>query len=371
MRIRSKLLTTAAAAILIPVMGMGVSAQVPESTDVQAQAAAIPLTTSDLPTGFNLIGETFLPLPDGVAGATSHYVSVYTNIGSGQQIRSYVYTFGSADQAAAGFDALEGTEAETLSDQELQLGSGKAEISTGTYQDADGKVIGTADATFVRGAAVIGVAVDNPDGTVPDAQLAQDLAGIADARAEAVEGGSASVDLTLPARLVPFAQSGVVTQAGYLSPAESEVIYGTQGSGLSGATNIYVQTVAFSEGGSAPRVTIGVSTYANANDAKAIVEGADQIFLPLSDQQKVEDAALDGADAVVAYQYTSRDGSIAERESYRIIFAQGETVTVVDVQGAENSDVARSAAESIVGAQQTCQSGGGCEAPAAAGVIPN
>lgn len=370
MRIPTRVLTTATAAVLIPLASLSANAQVPSDTNVQAQAAAMTLTSADLPTGYSLIGETFLPLPDGVDGVTSHYVSVYTNTSTGQQIRSYVYTFGSEDQAKTGFDTLEGNEADTLSDESLTLGTGNAELTTGTYQNANDKTIGTADVTFVEGSAVVGVAIDNPDGSTPDSDLAKDLASIADTRAQAVTSGNASVDLTLPAKLVPISEGGTVIQAGYIDASEAEAIYGTQGSAIASAKSTYVETIGYGDSGTAPRVTIGVSTYASADDAKKVVEQADQIFPPLSDGEKVEDAKLDGTDAVVAYHYTSRDGEIASKESYRIIFSQGETVTVVDVQAAPDTEVAQAAANAIAGPQLTCQTGGDCVRPEADGVIP-
>lgn len=366
------LFSTMLAAVLMLSVFQGTSAQLPDSPEVQAQAAATTLTSGDLPTGFQLTGETFLPLPDAsiVAGVTAHYVSVYTNIDTGQQIRSYVYLFESEELATTGIEVLEGNEPETLTDAEVELGSGNAEISTGTYDSVDGATIGTADATFMRGNVVAGVAVDNPDGTVPDSALATDLAALMDTRIQQVQSGESAVDLGLPATVIPFADGGTVLQAGFLSATEGEAIYGTQGSALTGLQSSWVQTVAFGEEGTAPRVTIGVTTFASADEAAAVVDQADGIFQPLADQEEVEGAEVAGADSVVAYRYTSRDGSIAEQESYRIIFAQGETVTVVDIQGAEDNAVAEAAANTIAQGQSACQGDGTCERPAAPGVIP-
>lgn len=371
MRIRT-ILSSMLAALFIMSAFHGASAQIPESPEIQAQAAAMTLASEDLPTGFQLTGETFLPLPDPsvVDGATARYVSVYTNIDTGQEIRSYVILFASDEQATVGIEVLEGNEEETLSDTPVEMGSGNAELTTGTYQSLDGRTIGTADVTFVRGNAVAGVAVDNPDGTEPDGQLATDLANLMDARVQAVQAGETAIDLTLPAQVTPFAQSGVLVQAGFLSPGESEAIYGTQGSALSGLGSSWVQTVAFGEEGTAPRVTIGVTTFATAEEATEVVAQAGNIFQPLADQDEIEDAEVEGADSAVAFRYTSREGSIADQESYRVIFSQGETVTVVDVQGAADSETAEAAANAIASSQSACQTGGTCERPVAPGVIP-
>lgn len=371
MRIRSTL-STILAALLLTMGATNAAAQVPESTEVQAQAAAMTLTSADLPTGFTLTGETFLPLPDAsiVPGVTAHYVSVYTNTTSGQQIRSYVYVFENEEQATAGIEVIEGNEAETLTDTPLEIGTGNSELSVGTYETEDGTVIGTADVTFLSANVVAGVAVDNPDGSEPDSKLATDLAALSATRITAVQGGESTEALDTPAKIVPVNQGGITTQAGYLNANESEAIYGTQGSALSGLSSSWVQTVAYGEGGAAPRVTIGVTTFASPEEATAVVEQSDSIFQPLTDQEKVEDVTLEGADSVVAYRYTSRDGSIADQESYRIIFSQGELVTVIDVQGAPDTETAQAAANAISVSQVACQGSGTCEMPVAPGVIP-
>lgn len=371
MRIRTILSTMLAAVLMLSVF-QSASAQLPESTEIQAQAAAMTLTSEDLPTGFQLTGETFLPLPDPsvVEGATARYVSVYTNIETGQEIRSYVVLFETEELATIGIEVLEGNEEETLSDSPIEIGSGNAEITTGTYVTVDGRTIGTADATFVRGNAVAGVAVDHPDGSEPDSQLATDLASSMDARVQDVQSGEITIDLTLPSQMVPFAESGTLVQAGFLSPGESEAIYGTQGSALSGLGSSWVQTVAFGEDGTSPRVTIGVTTFASADEATEVVEQAGNIFQPLADQDQIDDVEVEGADSATAFRYTSREGSIADQESYRIIFSIGDVVTVVDVQGASDSETAEAAANAISQAQFTCQSENTCERPVAPGVIP-
>lgn len=347
-------------------------AQIPQEADAEATAAALTLTAEDLPTGYSLTGETFLPLPDAtqVPGVQANYVSVYTNTENGQQIRSYVYTFENEDQAKAGIEVIEGNEAETLKDESVELGSGNAELTTGTYERADGSVVGTADVTFVRGNAVIGVAVDHPDGSAPDSTLATDLAKRADERAQKVQAGDSGIDLSLPGKIVPFTDGGTVLQAGFLSPAESEAVYGTQGSALTSLTSTYVKSVGYGENGAAPRVTIGVTTFASPEEAKSVVEQSDRIFTTMADQEKVADVEIEGTDSVAAFRYTSRDGASGSRESYRLIFSVGDVVTVVDVQGAPDSATAESAAQSIVAAQIGCQGGGTCERPVAEGVIP-
>lgn len=373
MRIRKILTSVFATAVMLTGVS-GVSAQLPESTDVQSQAAAMTLTTEDLPTGFHLTGETFLTPPDAsvVPGVTAHYVSVYTNVDSGQQIRSYVYLFEDAAQATDGIQVIEGNEdSNALTDSQVEVGEGDAELSLGTYETSDGSVVGTADVTFVRGTAVAGVAVDNPDGSEPDSQLATDLATSQDTRVQQVQDGEIEIDLTVTEQTLSLNESGILVQAGFLSPNESEEIYGTQGSALTSLQTSWVQSVAYGDEGAAPRVTIAITTFGSAEEAEEVVTSAGGIFQPLADQEEVEDASVDGADSVVAYRYTSRDGATAQQESYRIIFSQDEKVTVVDVQGTADSETAAAAANSVASSQATCQTDGACEMPALPGVTPS
>lgn len=370
MRIRTSLLGVFMSLLMIG--GGFVSAQVPENTEVQAQAAAYTLDSGDLPTGFSLTGETFLGQPDSsiMGGLQAAYLSVYTNLDSGQVIRSYVYLFETPEQAAAGLQVAGGNQEESIEHDSLEAGDGEAVLLTGSYTNAESAKIGTADAMFVRGPAVVGVALDNPDGTQPDVQLAKDLAKRADDRAQAIQAGDAPVDLELPGKVVPFAANGVVIQAGYLNSSEAESVYDVQGSGLSNLESTWVQTVGYGEDGAAPRVTIGITTFDSADEAKDVVEQSENIFASLPDQEKAPDVKVDGADSVAAFTYTSRDGTAGAKESYRIIFSIDSTVTVVDIQGASDGPTAQAAANSIVSAQIRCQTDGVCERPAAEGVIP-
>lgn len=365
MRIRTTILSVFLTLFL---MGGGfVAAQAPADEATQAEATAYTLDSADLPTGYTLTGETFLTAPDATTlpGLQAVYVSVYTNLDSGEVIRSYVYLFDTADNAKAGIQVVGGNQEETIERTAVELGDDEAVLLNGTYTKADGSIGGTADVAFVRGNAVIGVAVDGAGEAVPDPQLAQDLAARADERAQAVQSGEAPVNLELPKKVVPFAENGMVIQAGYLNATESELIYDTQGSPLASLESSWVKTVGYGENGEGPRLTIGVTEFATAEDAAAVVDQSDRIFTGLTDQQKVDGVSVEGAEQVVAYTYTSEDGS-----AYRIIFSIGEVVTVVDVQGAPDAATAEAAANSVATAQVTCQVDGTCERPVAEGVIP-
>lgn len=336
-----QMLTSLLALLLFAGSSLGLAAQSTMDADLRAQVAAMTLTAEDLPTGFALVGETFLD-DAGHDGQVAHYVSTYLNTDSGQQIRSYVYAFATSDQADAALAALTEEMAEAT----------------------------TADISFASDTVVTGVAVDNADGAVADMELATDLAAIQQVRVQAVQGGSSPVDLTLPSLVIPFDSNGGLVQVGYLSAGESEAMYGVSGSTLSSLDSTWVQTVAFGDNGAAPRVTVAVTTFGNEDDAKTVIENADRIFQTMADQEVVDDVKLDGSDNVVAYRYTSRAGQIGDQESYRVIYSIGTTVTVVDVQGAPDKEAAEAAANTLTRSQLKCQTEGVCDVPSVPGVIP-
>jgi len=83
----------------------------------------------------------------------------------------------------------------------------------------------------------------------------------------------------------------------------------------------------------------------------------------MANQETVPDATLEGADSVKAFWFTSPGSAGAAVNSYRIVYAIDTTVTVIDVQGAPNVDVAANAARALATAQVDCQGGGACELP--------
>ena len=113
-----------------------------------------------------------------------------------------------------------------------------------------------------------------------------------------------------------------------------------------------------------PTVTVGVTTFADPSDAADVVQNADQLAVPLANQEAVEGAALENADSVRAFRFTSPNAAAPDAvDSYRIIFATGATLTVIDVQGASSDQVATDAAMALAQAQLGCQTGGPCDLP--------
>lgn len=356
------------------------NAQTPTADpDPKVQLAAVTPGTEDLPTGYVFVGETFLSadqvsgpgidaaaLTDG--GFVAQYVSVYENESTDQRIRAYASLWQDDATAESGFAILEDEAAtnpnDAMEDSDVDVGEEPRELTTGSYLDADGTTVGTADVTFRRGPMVIGVAHETLDGSEADETIATDLATRIDERAKAVLNGESpfGTDLTLPASTISFeAEGNGLVQAGFLGPVEIESIYGVQGSLLSNAEASWIATTIIgAQDLGAPTVTVGVTTFGSDDDARLTAEQAADLFGSLENQQDAEAPAIEGADQVSAFTYSSNGEG---QDSYRLIFSTGTMLTVVDVQNAASEGGAASAATAIASAQMTCQTGGTCEAP--------
>lgn len=365
--------TQPATAQSTPETGNGIDAK------TRATLAAIVPDGDDLPVGYSFIGETFLAAgavaPGEVdaaalteAGFVTMYISIYQNPDSNTRIRSYVSAWTDEAAAEAGFNLLEdesNAPEGKLTDASVDVGQEPREITTGTYTASDSATVGTADVTFRDQNRLVGVAVETMDGSEADTTLATDLANRMAERAQAVQKGDspAHTDLALPGRTLSLAGEGTIAQAGFLGPNEVESIYAVQGSVLSGIKASWIETVALEQGGDAPLVTIGLTTFDTPEDAAAAVDQSADIFAPLTNQADVADASVDGADSVKAYQYSSDSAEGDALDSYRIVFATGSDLVVVDVQGVTGDMDAADMANELAAAQVSCQSGDSCTAP--------
>lgn len=350
-------------------------------TGMRAQLAAIVPRTEDLPVGYEFVGETFLSADEVAsgtldaatltdAGFTTQYVSVYENPENGSRIRSYVSAWDDASAAEAGFALLEdeGVVAPdgTFEDSEATVGEDPQETTTGTYTLEDGTSVGTADVTFRHENLLVGVAVESMDGSAVDAEMAVELATLLQERIQIVESGESPehTSLELPAKVISLSEQGDVLQVGFLGPVEVESIYGVQGSVLAGIDASWVESVMVGDpAAGAPVITVGTSTFGTPEDAATAVEQSAELFTPLANQEAVEDVSLDGADAVKAYRYSSANAEGDTLDSYRLIFATGSSLSVVDVQGAGSDASAADVASQLAAAQLDCQTGSTCEAP--------
>jgi hypothetical protein len=368
-----------APALANPSLSMAASLQETPDVSLRAELAASTLAVNDLPVGFVFTGETFLtssqaagetldPAALDGAGFQTQYISVYENPTEKLRIRSYVSAWTDEAAAEAGFAIVEDeatvSPGATMSDGDAAAGEEPRETTTGTYTDATGATISTVDTTFRRGNLVAGVAVEKLDGSEVDATIAGQLATRLDERVQAVQQGESPVytDLALPAKIVSLASVGQAVQAGFLGPVEVERMYGLQGSVLDTVQASWVESSLLGSGNA--RVTIGATTLENEADAAAIVEHVEELASSLTNQAVVEGATVEGASTVRAFQFTSPGAEGDAIDSYRIIYAAGATVTVIDVQAAPSDAIAADAANALAAAQVGCQGGGACDAPA-------
>ncbi len=372
---RLALVTIVAGLLMAP----AASAQ-PDALDqaARAQLSAIPLTTADLPDGYQLSGEAFVGADSasvpGVeassltgAGFQGMYVSAYELQGGGGSIQSYVSMWTDHDAAVAGFALLEDDPTTdpnaSLTDETLDVGDGPAELSTGT-RDSDGGQLSVSDATFVVDRYVVGVAIETTAEHVVDADTLDALVAAQESRVNAVVDGKApgGVDLALPGKVLDTRPLGVELRAGYITAAESETLYGVTGSSLGGIKASWVSLVGTGEGGGAPYAVIAVSSFETADNAARVVEQADALVPLTVDLQPVEGFSVEGTDSARGFQYASTASADGTPDSFRGVAQVGTQVIVIDVQGASSVDAAQQAGSDLLTAEVACL-GGTCQLP--------
>ncbi|MGB3328575.1 MAG: hypothetical protein WBA46_06435 [Thermomicrobiales bacterium] len=359
----------------------GISAQASTvDPKLLGQMASITLDQSALPDGYTLVGEAFLDVNHAgyanidanaltSAGFLGRYVSYYENTSQKSRIISYVSAWSSEDAAKAGFTLTE-DEAKTnpgaaLSDSATSVGDEPRELTTGTIKEGDTS-IGTADITFRSGTFLVGVDLEKTDGSQPDTSVAETLAKSAADRAGTVVSGTNPqfTDLALAVESLPLGSLGTAIQTGFLTPTEVERVYGVQGSSLSKLTASWTDTVAIgADPKQVPYVTVGLTTFANADEAKAVVSGAADLTPTLSNLKPVDNVKVDGADSAAAFTFSSSATGAANPDSYRVLVTKDTLLIVIDVQGAPSVDLATQTADELVKAQLGCIGQSTCAAP--------
>lgn len=369
---------------LLATAGSGVLAQdAAADVELRARLAAITLDERELPEGFEFQGETFLTAEQAAsgdleasalteAGFVAQYVSVYGNEDEDVRIRSYASTWIDAEAAEAGFELLE-DEALTapdgdLSDDDASVGEEPRETTTGTYPDPadDSVIINTGDVTFRVDRFLVGVAVETTDGDTADVNLAGALAAETEGRATGVIADQVpdGTDPGLVAQALPLQGLGSELQAGFLSPDEVERLYGLQGSALGSFTASWAQAIGVGEEDAQPPfVAVGLTEFDAEEDAETVVQQATELSPDIQGIEAVDGVTIEGADQAVGYRFPSPANEATEIDSFRVIFAVGETVGVVDVQGAPSPEIAQQAATDLATAQAACVGQESCEAP--------
>lgn len=338
---------------------------------IRGNLAAITLDSASLPDGYAFVGETFLTADqlatDGLsadalneAGFAGYYVSEYANGSDGTTIRTYASAWGSADAVQGGFDLLEDEAATspdgTFEDASTEVGSDPRELTTGTFPDpADASAtIGVADVTFAVDQYLVGVALETGDGSEANTETVNTLAADLQSRAEGVAGGTApeGTDLALPGQAIDISGFGSVLQAGFLNSGEAESLLGLSGSALGGFNASWVQSVGLGSGDSlAPFVTVATTTFADDAAATAVVEQGAELTPNLAGLTAADGVEVEGASSVSAFSFSSAAVEGEDADSFRVIFANGSTVTVIDVQGAADAEAAQAAATELAGAE--------------------
>jgi hypothetical protein len=336
----------------------------------RSQLAAITLDASSLPDGYTFSGETFLTADQLAAGEVTgesltsagfvgYYVSEYENSSDGTTIRSYASAWNSGEDVQAGFDLLE-DEAQTspdgtFTDGTTEVGSDPREATTGTYPDpADETVtIGTNDVTFAVDRYLVGVALETSDGSEANAETVHTLAADLQSRADGVVAGTApeGTNLELPASVIDISGLGTTLQSGFLNASEAEQLLGLNGSALGSFTASWVQSVGIgSSEAPAPFVTVASTSFADEAAATAVVEQAADLTPGLEGLTAADGVEVESASGVTAFSFSSDAVEGSDVDSFRVVFASGSTVTVVDVQGAPSAEVAQSAATELANA---------------------
>jgi hypothetical protein len=381
-RIRKSLGVIGAVALLATSMSNAVAQESPDAA-LRAQMAAITLERASLPGDYRFQGETFLD-PSQVAGATldageldgagllASYASVYRDPNSGHVITSYVSAWEDADAASAGFEILE-DESRTnpdgsLTDGEATVGETPRETTTGTYPDpADpGVTVGIVDTTFRIDRFLVGLSLTVSDGSEPDAELVESLAGTLESRATAAVGNEnpEGTDLSLVPQVVPLAGFGQLLQAGFLDSGDVEEMYGLRGSALGQLEASWAEVVGLGEeSATAPYIGVGLTTFASAEDAQAVLDQAGDLAPGIEGATAIEGVEIEGADAVTAISFPSPATGAAEADSVRVLAVVDATLIAVDVQGAPSVELAQETAVALATAQTGCVGADFCEAP--------
>lgn len=378
MRLNRAVVVAFVACAVIGVQSSTMAMQTPPADGGALNVFAMTLDSETLPDGYVFDTETLLGVDvlaeasDAVdvdaladAGFGGLYVSTYINDDESTRIRSYVSSWASDEAATVGFDLLEGDDGAFVTDGvfedgETEIGEEPRELTTGTYTEGETTVT-MADSTFRQGSVVAGVALETVDESEPDAELAAELAQAMQERVAAVLNGEVAetIDAALPGRVLDVESRGFSVQIGYLTAAEVGALYGLSDTPLGESASSFVSAASFgSLDEPAPLVAVGATILTEADAAAQVVSQAGDLVPSLANGEQVEEVQVDGADIATAFRFSSglRDGD--EPDSYRVVFAVGPVLAVVDVQGAASIEVAEETASALATAQSACLADG-------------
>lgn len=342
--------------------------------------AAMTLDSSSFPEGWFLIQEAYTGADELIdslrgqvdadalieAGLVNYYDSYYINM-DGNTIRTYIIEFETAEGAAGGFALLEDEETVVPNGafEDLpapaDLGDGPSEISSGTISNGDGTETNSYDVSFTVGRYEVGTAMETYDDSEPDSDLVDALAADLAERVAAVLAGEqvSGVEMSLPGHLitmdVPVGFEGFQNAAEAFLIADPELIPDDFLSGYYRGASYSGRIVR-----RVPYVTIGVSVFESARDVENALETTDQLMPNYDDLEELDDVEVDGADATLAFTFSSPEGN-GDVDSARLFIQVDDLLISIDVQGETDVDTAIEVAEELASLQVSCVVEGDCQ----------
>ena len=287
--------------------------------------------------------------------------------------RSYLEEYREAAGAEAGFAILEDEArfgGEGLTDEAApEIGQEPREVTTGSLPavlPTDDQPRAVYDLTFRVENVVAGVAVEAVEAADIDPARVQELAGRLQERIEAVLAGEdlPGIDPTLREALLPL-EARLSVQEGYQTAEEAPYATATPDTDrFAGYQSGYAVTVALNletDGAAspAPYLTLALSRFADADGPQGVLEAALDLQSALPKIEAVPDVAVEGADGVAAFRFSSPTSDTDDADSFRLLLAVGERLVAVDVQALPAVEDAQAAALALAEQQLACLEAGG------------
>ena len=360
----------------------------PATTAPRLDLAAMVLDSSNMPEGYTLFYEIYIPgdrvssdltgsliTPEEIAssGLQWYYESVYLSADGSTRIRSYVEQYADATGATRGFELLEdenrlAPEGSVFTDAPgAGVGEEPSEISEGSLQPpGTTPVVNSIDSTFRTGNFLAGVSVDTLPGTPADKQVAIDLSAVLFARIQTVLANQPLplIDYALPGRLVTLSPGFQSHDEGYLSAAE---MFGPDAAAPiapSFVSGYFTNQSLISVEDSPlpiPLVSITVGKFQDQNAALQMLGDSAVLQPPFDGVEPLEIGTVPGASVTQAFAYANPMLSAATRDSVRIVMVVGSDLVILDLQANRTLEGAQEAAIQIATAQAAClQSTGEC-----------
>lgn len=392
-RIRSAMLVTALAAILLQIAPVAAqdAAPNPNATLGDREApggeridlAAMVLSSEFMPEDYGLEFEIYVSgdeladqLTGGVIDASAvaetglrwYYESRYQSADGQTWIRSYAQEYGSASGARRGFELLEdetlfaGEGRASIDRPGFDVGESPSEVTVSTVDATDtAPSSATVDFTFRVGRLLGGVAIDTVSAVEPDEALIESLAAEQAARMQDVLDGEQvpGNDPSLSLEMVTFDGAASV-QEGYVSAIDS-IPADAPAAVADGFESGYVRVFALGDpSGEAvplPVVSVSIGRYEDEGGPLAALTNAQVLTPEYAELERESIERVPATTAAVGFSFANpfADSGI---DSFRVMAVVGSNVITIEVQGAPSLDAAREAAIALTAQQAACVSDG-------------